>query len=143
MKRWILAEALAFAAAGHTLASDLPPPGVPPAPPRAPAAYVPSITPAYNWGGIYFGLNLGYGFGTSNRTDPNGCFQRATKGGWTAGAGIEAGLWRESDCKNRISLHKAGKHHLHRCGSDLGGSPNDTVKFSTSTIRLGIDYKLR
>src|SRR5437660_6778018 len=67
MKRWVLAGALAFAAAGHTLASDLPPP--PPAAPRAPAAYVPAITPAYNWGGIYFGLNLGYGFGTSNFTD--------------------------------------------------------------------------
>ena len=72
MKRWVLAGALAFAAAGHTLASDLPPPGAPPAPPpRAPAAYVPAITPAYNWGGIYFGFNLGYGFGTSNWTDPN------------------------------------------------------------------------
>src|SRR5438105_1247848 len=82
MKRWVLAGALAFAAAGHTLASDLPPPGAPPAPPRAPAAYVPAITPVYNWGGIYFGFNLGYGFGISNWTDPNnfsglgstGCF---------------------------------------------------------------------
>jgi outer membrane immunogenic protein len=36
-----------------------------------PAAYVPAITPVYNWGGIYFGFNLGYGFGTSNWTDPN------------------------------------------------------------------------
>jgi outer membrane immunogenic protein len=71
MKRWVLAGALAFAAAGHTLASDLPPPVAPPAPPRPPAAYVPAITPVYNWGGIYFGFNLGYGFGTSNWTDPN------------------------------------------------------------------------
>ncbi len=53
MKRWVLAGALAFAAAGHTLASDLPPPGAPPAPLRAPGAYVPAITPVYNWGGIY------------------------------------------------------------------------------------------
>jgi outer membrane immunogenic protein len=71
MKRWVLAGALAFATASHTLASDLPPPRVPPAPPRAPAAYVPVVAPVYNWGGIYFGLNLGYGFGTSNWTDPN------------------------------------------------------------------------
>jgi outer membrane immunogenic protein len=72
MKRWVLAGALAFAAAGHTLASDLPPPGAPPAPPpRAPATYVPVVAPVYNWGGIYFGFNLGYGFGTSNWTDPN------------------------------------------------------------------------
>jgi hypothetical protein len=32
------------------------------------------------------------------------------------------------------------------CGSDLGlpggsSNPNDTVKFSTSMIRLGLDYK--
>lgn len=49
----------------------MPPPSLPPAPPRAPAAYVPVVAPVYNWGGIYFGLNLGYGFGASNWTDPN------------------------------------------------------------------------
>jgi len=69
MKRWLLAEALAFATAGQGLASDLPPPAVP-APPRAPAAYIPPVSPVYNWGGVYFGFNLGYGFGTSNWSDP-------------------------------------------------------------------------
>jgi len=39
--------------------------------PRAPAAYVPPISPVYNWGGVYFGFNLGYGFGTSKWTDPH------------------------------------------------------------------------
>jgi len=68
MKRWLLAGAL-LAAGGQGLASDLPPP-VAPAPPRAPAAYVPPASPVYNWGGIYFGFNLGYGFGTSNWSDP-------------------------------------------------------------------------
>src|SRR5690349_19729415 len=40
MKRWLLAGTLALAAGGQGLASDLPPPAVPPAP-RAPAAYIP------------------------------------------------------------------------------------------------------
>jgi outer membrane immunogenic protein len=30
---------------------------------------VPPPSPVYNWGGIYFGFNLGYGFGTSNWSD--------------------------------------------------------------------------
>ena len=70
MKRWLLAGALAYAAAGQALASDLPPPAVPP-PARAPAAYIPpAVAAVYNWGGIYFGFNLGFGFGTSNWSDP-------------------------------------------------------------------------
>jgi len=62
MKRWLLAGTLALAAGGQGLASDLPPPAVPPAP-RAPAAYIPPVSPVYNWGGIYFGFNLGQGLG--------------------------------------------------------------------------------
>jgi outer membrane immunogenic protein len=243
MKRWVLAGALAFAAAGHTLASDLPPPGAPPAPPpRAPAAYVPAITPAYNWGGIYFGFNLGYGFGTSNWTDPNdpggatgnfklkgflvgptlgfnfqtdafvigaeadfdgswidgkvsspfcsigtqcetksfwfstararlgyaldrvlfygtaggalgdvaagqsGSFQRTTKGGWTAGAGIEVAFGENVTARIEylyLKLQNSVCTSPGACGTDPGGPPNDTVKFSTNMIRLGLDYKFR
>jgi opacity protein-like surface antigen len=68
MKRWLLAGALAYAMAGQALASDLPPPAAAP-PPRTPAAYVPPVSPVYNWGGIYFGFNVGYGFGKSNWID--------------------------------------------------------------------------
>jgi outer membrane immunogenic protein len=32
---------------------------------------VPAIPQIYNWGGVYFGFNLGDGFGTGNWTDPN------------------------------------------------------------------------
>lgn len=248
MKRWVLAGALAFAAAGHTLASDLPPPGAPPAPPRAPAAYVPAITPVYNWGGIYFGFNLGYGFGTSNWTDPNnfsglgstgcfnltgflvgptvganfqtdgfvygveadfdgswidgkkssafcgnvgfgpsaqcetknfwfatararlgyavdrvlfygtgggalgnvssginGSFQRSTKGGWTAGAGVEAALTDNITARVEylyMKLQNGSCTNGGNCGVNASSVPaNDTVKFSTSMVRLGIDYK--
>jgi outer membrane immunogenic protein len=29
------------------------------------------VAPVYNWGGIYYGINGGYGFGKSEWTDPN------------------------------------------------------------------------
>src|SRR6266851_9347730 len=71
MTRVLIAAALGLAgvmsgAIGPALAADLPEP----APPRAPAAYVPVVAPVYNWAGIYFGVNGGYGFGTSKWTDP-------------------------------------------------------------------------
>ena len=54
----------AMAIASPALAADLPQP-LPPAP-QAPVAYIPPPPPVYNWGGIYFGLNGGYSFGSSN-----------------------------------------------------------------------------
>ena len=240
MKRWLLAGALAFAAAGQGLASDLPPPAAP-APPRAPAAYIPPAPPpVYNWGGLYFGFNLGYGFGTSNWVDPNdpggatgnfnvtgflagagvgfnfqtdafvfglegdfdgsfmdgkksspfcsigtqcetknfwfstlrprigyaadrvlfygtaggalgdiasgqnGNFQRNTKGGWTAGAGLEAAFTDNLTARIEylyMKLQNSTCSSIAACGNDLGGGPNDTIKFSTNMIRFGIDYK--
>ena len=70
MKRLLIAGALAFAAAGQALAADLPQPAPPP--PQAPAAYIPTVAPVYNWGGIYFGANGGYGFGNSKQTSAAG-----------------------------------------------------------------------
>jgi outer membrane immunogenic protein len=70
MKRLLMAGAFAFAVAGHALAADLPQPAPPP--PQAPAAYVPTVAPVYNWGGIYFGGNGGYGFGSSKQTSVAG-----------------------------------------------------------------------
>jgi outer membrane immunogenic protein len=72
MKRLLVAGALAFAAAGQALAADLPQPAPPP--PQAPAVYIPTVAPVYNWGGIYFGGNAGYGFGSSEWSDPNNAF---------------------------------------------------------------------
>lgn len=43
-----------------------------PPPAQAPAAYVPTVAPVYNWGGIYFGVNGGYGFGQSKWTASTG-----------------------------------------------------------------------
>jgi outer membrane immunogenic protein len=64
MKRIFVTVMLSIAAAGSALAADLPQPP----PPQAPAAYIPVTEPVYNWAGIYFGLNGGYGFGNSDWT---------------------------------------------------------------------------
>jgi outer membrane immunogenic protein len=68
MRRLITAGVLALAAGGQAFAADLPQPGPPP---QAPAAYIPAPPPVYNWGGVYFGINGGYGFGKTKWTDPN------------------------------------------------------------------------
>ncbi len=243
--------ALALASGSQALASDLPPPAAPP-PPRAPAAYIPPPSPVYNWGGLYFGFNAGYGFGTSSWSDPNepfvpganptppsttgnfnvngflagatiganfqtdsfvfgaeadfdgslmdgktssqfcsagtqcetkslwfatlrgrlgyaadrvlfygtaggalgnisagegGNFQRITKGGWTAGAGVEAAFTENLTARIEYLYLKLGNALCTSqvaCGVDNGpngGSPDDTVKLSTSMVRIGLDYK--
>ena len=72
MKRIVVLVALSLVTAGHAFAADLPPANLPPPvvappPPRAPATYIPSTAPLlYNWGGIYFGINGGYGFGAGS-----------------------------------------------------------------------------
>ena len=97
MKRLSLAVALAFAA-GPALAADLPQPP----PPQAPATYVPVVAPVYNWGGIYWGINGGYGFGTSEWTDPNNASGVSSTGdfstngfvvGPTLGFNVQSDAW--------------------------------------------------
>ena len=66
MKRILWAGAIALVAGGQALAADLPPPVAP----RAPATYVPTTAPVYNWSGIYIGANGGYTFGTSSWSNP-------------------------------------------------------------------------
>jgi outer membrane immunogenic protein len=75
MKRILIAVTLSILAAGSAVAADLPQ-AMPP-PPQAPAAYVATVAPIYNWGGFYFGINGGYGFGNSHWTGgaaPSGSF---------------------------------------------------------------------
>lgn len=69
MKRMLFVSAVALAAATPAFAADLPQPMAPP--PQAPATYVPPAPPVYNWGGIYVGINGGYGFGSSD-WEPSG-----------------------------------------------------------------------
>ena len=59
MKRLFITALLSIAAAGSAAAADLPQP----APVQAPAVYVPTVAPVYNWGGIYVGINGGWGWG--------------------------------------------------------------------------------
>jgi outer membrane immunogenic protein len=63
MKRVLVAGIFTLASVGVALAADLPQPAPPP--PQAPAVYIPTPAPVYNWGGIYIGVNGGYGFGSS------------------------------------------------------------------------------
>jgi outer membrane immunogenic protein len=67
MKRALIAGAVVLALAGPLWAADLPQPAPPP---LAPVAYIPVVAPVYNWGGIYYGINGGYGFGKTDWTNP-------------------------------------------------------------------------
>ncbi|MGO8922184.1 MAG: outer membrane protein [Xanthobacteraceae bacterium] len=74
----------------------------------------------------------------------SGNFQRTTKGGWTAGAGLEAAFTENLTARIEYLYLKLGNTTCSSpaaCGADPGGSPSDAVKFSTSMIRLGLDYK--
>jgi outer membrane immunogenic protein len=76
----------------------------------------------------------------------SGNFQRTTKGGWTAGAGLEAAFTETLTARIEYLYLKLGNTTCSSpaaCGVDPGGSPNDTVKFSSNMIRLGLDYKFR
>jgi len=66
MKAIFVAIILSVVGLGRAVAADVDLPG--PLPPHAPANYYPAAAPL-NWGGVYFGINGGYGFGTSNWTN--------------------------------------------------------------------------
>ena len=76
-------------------AADLP--QAPPPPPQAPVAYIPAAPPVYNWGGIYVGINGGYGFGTAKWTvSGNGASSDKANGGivgGTLGANFQTGAF--------------------------------------------------
>jgi outer membrane immunogenic protein len=150
MKRLLLAGALALAASGQTLASDLPPPAAAPPPPRAPAAYVPPVSPVYNWGGIYFGFNVGYGFGTSNWTDPNNVSKLGSTGdfsttgflvGPTVGVNFQADSFVygiEADFDGSWINGKSSSQFCALVGFGAGAQcETKSFWFSTARARLG------
>lgn len=69
MKRFavLLGFLLSILGANHARSADLPLPGGP----VPPSSYYPVSAPI-NWGGVYIGLNGGYGMGHSNWNDPTG-----------------------------------------------------------------------
>jgi len=89
MKRFLIAGALALTAVGQAVAADLPQPAPPP--PQAPVAYIPTVAPVYNWGGIYWGVNGGYGFGSSDWTDPNNLSGLGSTGNFDVSGGLLGG----------------------------------------------------
>jgi outer membrane immunogenic protein len=84
MKRFLIVGAIAFAA-GQAFAADLPQPA---AVPQAPAAYVPAAPPVYDWGGIYVGINGGWGFGKSDWTNTG---TGASTGNFDTSGGVVGG----------------------------------------------------
>jgi outer membrane immunogenic protein len=73
---------LSLLGAQRALAADLPLPGGAPLPP---SSYYPVSAPV-NWGGVYIGLNAGYGFGHSDWTDETG-----GTGNFAANGGVAGG----------------------------------------------------
>jgi outer membrane immunogenic protein len=88
--KFIVAALMFALAGGQALAADLPMPA-----PLPGAKYFPTAT--YNWGGGYFGLNGGYGFGTSEWTlagVSTGSFNvNGFLFGATLGANFQTGQW--------------------------------------------------
>jgi outer membrane immunogenic protein len=83
MKRIFATAMLLIVGTAGAMAADLPQPMPPP--PQAPAMYVPAVAPVYNWGGIYLGINGGYGFGNSNWTGGAASSGTFTTNGFVAG----------------------------------------------------------
>jgi outer membrane immunogenic protein len=150
MKRLVMAGALAFAAAaGQALAADLPQPAPPP---QAPAAYVPTVAPVYNWGGIYFGANGGYGFGTSDWTDPNNISGLGSTGdfdvngflvGPTVGVNFQTDAFVFGVEGDFDASWLDGTSSSLFCGANLGfaaGSQCETKNTWLSTVRARVGY---
>jgi outer membrane immunogenic protein len=79
-----LVSLLSLLGAERALAADMPVPGGAPIPPSNyyPTSYYP-VSPPVNWGGVYIGLNGGYGLGSSNWSDSTG-----TTGNFAANGGL-------------------------------------------------------
>jgi len=63
--RATVAVSVVLSASLAAQAADLP---QPPPPPQAPVAYIPAAPPVYNWGGVYVGINGGWGWGNGKWT---------------------------------------------------------------------------
>jgi outer membrane immunogenic protein len=120
---------------------------LPPAPRYQAAAVV--APPVYNWTGIYFGLNGGYGFGQSTpmslysdnfsafNFDANGWL-----GGLTAGAQIQSGhtvIGVEGDI-DWANITGSGRGNVFFSGALRGPATLSSTVNSISTLRTRIGY---
>jgi len=88
MKRILLAGLAAGAWTSCALAADLGP-YTPPPPPRAEPIYEPVREhDAWNWQGLYFGANAGYGWGNDNSARYGGAGGSLNPDGWFGGGQI-------------------------------------------------------
>ena len=88
------------------------------------------------------------GRSVTSRRAFSGSFQHHIKGGWTVGAGIEAAITDNLAARLEylyLKLQDTVCTSQNACGLDPrpGSFPDDTVKFSTNMIRLGLTYKFR
>jgi outer membrane immunogenic protein len=141
MKRIFVAGAFALAVGGQALAADLPPAPMPP--PRAPATYVPTPIPLYNWGGIYIGVNGGYGFGDSTWGAPASTGSFNTTGflaGGTLGFNYQFGAFvlgieGDGDWTNLSGSTSGGA-----CGTSLSGCQTSAEWLATVRGRAGYAF---
>jgi outer membrane immunogenic protein len=90
MKRIAFALATGLLCGGQALAADLPMP----APPRAPAAYIP-VAPPFSWTGIYIGGNAGAAWNRGSFSDAAGLgFTLPTSNAVFTGGGQVGGNWQ-------------------------------------------------
>lgn len=131
MKRFLTSAAFLWgiAAGGSALAADLPQP----APlPQAPVAYIPTVAPVYNWGGIYFGVNGGYGFGKSQWTAGGLTSSDFDVSGFLVGGTIGANFQADA-----FVFGIEGDFD----GSWLDGTSSDVVCTGTFTFGAGCETK--
>jgi outer membrane immunogenic protein len=147
----VLALSLSLLGAERARAADVPLPGPAPIPPTSyyPTSYYP-VSPPVNWGGVYIGLNGGYGLGQSNWSDSlgttgnfavNGGLFGGTLGINYAGFGDWVLLGLEGDFDWSGATGSSGCSVL---GPDvLGAGATCTTKISwLSTFRLRAGYTL-
>lgn len=127
MKRILFAGAIALAASPALAADLIPPPGPPP---QAPATYVPTTAPVYNWGGIYIGINGGYGFGDSNWGAP------ANTGSFDVDGGLAGGTLGANYQMGQFVLGLEGDIDW----ADLKGSMTNTTTCMSCTAQTSSDW---
>jgi outer membrane immunogenic protein len=119
-----------------------------PAPPTY-SAPTPVAAQAYNWTGIYLGINGGYGFGQSTPmslfTDSFSAFNFTTNGwlgGLTAGAQIQSGhtvMGIEADI-DWANITGSSRGTINFNGTPIGTASLSSTVNSISTVRTRIGY---
>jgi len=135
MKKMAFAAALvAGSLAGAALAADLP---------RGPAPYYnPAPSGLYNWGGVYAGLNLGYGWGkvTNTAGEPSGFLGGGQVGmNWQNGQfvyGVEGDL-QASGASDTFAAYKFSNPWFGTVRGRFGYAFNNILVYGTLGLAVG------